>query len=159
MIKHSIYPAIIFAAVFLLAFGCGKDDNPLDHKENEHADAVGCVIKQDDIELARAEKGTVVGSFQLLENVQTPLLNFYLITDDGDLFRPEGEAFSFAWESKRPDIADAIQLQSDGDWNFHLKGFSSGSTTIKFKVLHEGHDDFVSLDIPTTVAAGSGGGL
>jgi hypothetical protein len=151
------YFGILISLVFL---NCGKDDNPVEPgHEEEHAEAVGCVVKQGEIELARAEKGVVTGSFQLEENIQSPLLNFYLIADDGDLFRPEDEEYSFAWQSMQSGIADAIQFQTDGPWNFHVKGLSAGSTTIVLKVLHGDHEDFVSLDIPIVVGAGSGGGL
>ena len=161
MLKKDLSSFIIFASTLFILGGCGNDSNPANnnHDEHAHAEAVGCVVQQDDVELVRAEKGVVVGSFEVQENMESPLLNFYLVAEDSDLFRPEGEDFSFAWESKNSGIADAIQYESEGEWNFHLKGLSEGATSILFKVMHDDHDDFVSLDIPITVAPESGGGL
>ncbi len=148
----------IFLIVTLLFLGCGKD-NPVAPQEPEHLGAEGCVIKQGDVEVVRAEKGKVTGGLVVEERVQSPALGFYLIAKDGKLFNPESEEYLFSWTSKKPDIADAVQYETGGAWNFHVKGFDVGQTSIVFKVLHGDHDDFVSLDIPIQVTPGSGGGL
>ena len=145
--------------MFLLFAGCGKDDNPVGPEDSDHVEAVGCVVKQGDVEVARAEKGAVTGQFIVEERVESALLSFHVIAEDGSLFQPDVEENLFAWESKRDDIADAIQYETDGDWGFHIKGFETGQTSIVFKILHGDHDDFVSLEIPIQVTASAGGGL
>lgn len=151
--------SLFFLMLMLLIAGCGKDDNPAGPTDNEHVEAVGCVVKQSDVQIVRAEKGAVTGQFIVEERVQSPLYNFYLIAEDGALFQPDDNEYILAWESKKPDIADAIQFQTDGPWGFHIKGFEAGQTDIILKVLHGDHEDFVSLDIPVQVTAASGGGL
>ena len=148
----------VLLMTMLLFLGCGKD-NPVAPDEPEHLSAEGCVIKQGDVEIVRAEKGKVTGGLVIEERVQSPTLSFYFIAKDGKLFQPEGEEYLFAWTSKKPDIADIVQYETDGAWNFHIKGFDVGQTSIIFKALHDDHDDFVSLDIPVQVTPGSGGGL
>ena len=158
MKKNSILKVLLLAMAMFMA-NCGKDNNPVGPEEPDHAEAVGCVIKQGDAELVRAEQGSVTGAFSVEERVESPLLNFYLVAEDGVLFRPEEEGYVFAWESKRPDLADVIQRETDGLWGFHVKGFEAGQTSLVFKVLHGDHDDFVSLDIPIQITEGAGGGL
>ena len=152
----SIFMLLILSALFS---GCGKDSNPVAPQQPGHIEAAGCLIKQGETEIARAEKGAVTGVITVEERVQTPLLGFYLIADDGTLFQPTDKNFLFAWQSKKPQIADAIQFETDGDWNFHIKGFEAGQTSIEFKVLLNNDEDFVSLQIPVQVSANSGGGL
>ena len=150
----------LFLVILALLFsGCGKDDNPVAPEKPDHAEAVGCVIKQGDAEIVRAEKGAVTGQFTIQERVQSALMSFYLIAADGALFRPEEAEYLFAWESKNSDIADIIQYETDGPWEFRVKGFDPGQTGVVFKVLHGDHEDFVSLDIAIQVSEGAGGGL
>lgn len=146
--------AAAFAALLLL--GCSKEKNPVSDHET-HTRAVGCVIKLNEVELVRAEKGTVTGALSIKARVESPVMQFYLIAEDGDLFQPVEEEYVFAWESKHPEIADAVQYQMDGRWAFRLKGFAAGNTTLTFKVLHGDHADFVSLEVPVTVTADGGG--
>lgn len=154
--------SIFFASTLMLALlftHCGKDSNPVDPSDSDHLEAVGCVVKQGDVEVIRAEKGAVTGAFTVEERVQSSLYNLYLISESGALFQPEDDDYVFAWESKNPQTADIIQFETDGLWGFHVKGFDPGQTSLVLKVLHGEHEDFVSLDVPVTVTASTGGGL
>lgn len=151
---------IAASLIVLLLAACGKDSNPVNpQNHDEHTKAVGCVIKQGAAELVRAEKGKVTGTLTVKERTETPVLQFFLIAEDGDLFQPTDEEYTFVWEAKKSEIADVIQYQTDGRWGFRVKGFDTGATTIAFQVLHGDHADFVSLDLPVTVIPDSGGGL
>lgn len=143
----------------LLFSGCGKNSNPVGPEQPAHIDAVGCLIKQGETEIAHAENGVITGAIAVKERVQTPLLSFYLIAKDGTPFQPDDKDLLFAWQSKNSQVADAIQFETDGAWNFHVKGFEAGQTSIEFKVLRGDSEDFVSLQIPVQVSASSGGGL
>ncbi len=149
--------AIIIAGVLILS-ACSKDKNPVEaHDHDEHTKAVGLVIKQGENEVVRAEKGQVTGALSVKERTESPVMQFFLIAEDGDLFQPADEAYLLVWESKAMEIADLIQYVSDGRWGFRVKGFRVGSTAVVFKVKHGDHDDFVSLDIPVIVTSGGGG--
>lgn len=148
---------LIIAGVLIFT-ACSKDKNPVEtHDHDEHTKAVGCVVKQGGTELVRAEKGKVTGGLSVKEKAESPVLQLFLIAEDGDLVQPTDDEYRLAWESKAMDLADVIQYTSDGRWGFRVKGFRTGSTAIIFKVKHGDHDDFVSLDIPVTVTAGGGG--
>lgn len=141
-----------FLTMLWIFTGCGKD-NPVAPPNG--LSASGCVIKSGDIEVIRAEK-TVQGEFLLEERVQSGVLTFYLIDKNGKLFQPTDEKFILAWTVKNHMLADVIQYEADGAWNFRIKGFEAGTTSISFKIMD---DDFESLDIPITVTKSSGGGL
>jgi hypothetical protein len=157
MIRNLITAASL--TVLLLA-ACSKDSNPVKpNSQDKSTNAVGCVIKQAGVEIVRAEKGKVTGTLTVKERTESPVLQFFLITANGALFEPEDEAYMFFWETKKSEVADAIQYQTDGRWGFRIKGFDTGSTSIVFQVLLGDQVDFVSLDIPITVNPDSGGGL
>ncbi|RPI00850.1 MAG: hypothetical protein EHM72_08055 [Calditrichaeota bacterium] len=158
--REKYYILILLSVAIFLA--CGKDSNPVKSGDDENGSiikAVGCVLKQADSELIRAEKNKITGNISLKERTETPLLKLYLIAEDGKLFQPEEGEYSLAWEVDKMEIADVIQYEADGRWGFHIKGFDTGSTFVVFKIVHADQTDFVSLDLPITVTPDSGGGL
>jgi hypothetical protein len=153
---------ILMAASLAIFLACGKDSNPVksgDDEKDSPINAVGCILKQADTEVIRAEQNKITGSISVKERTETPLLKLYLIAEDGKLFQPEQVEYSLAWEVEKMEISDVIQYQTDGRWGFHIKGFDAGSTFVVFKIVRSDQTDFVSLDLPITVTPDSGGGL
>lgn len=160
MLKSREKTYILISLALTLLLSCGKDSNPVKSGDDDSLTrAVGCVLKQADTELIRAEKNKITGTISIKERTETPLLKLYLIDKDGKLFQPEETEYSLAWEVDQIEIADVIQYKVDGSWGFHIKGFDTGSTFAVFKILHIDNTDFVSLEIPITVTPDSGGGL
>ena len=80
------------------------------------------------------------------------------IAEDGDLFTPHTEdGYSLAWEIADGSIAEVEYHAEDGAWAFHIVGVTEGKTTMKLKIMHEGHADFVSRDIEIHVTEGGPG--
>lgn len=141
--------------MFILITACSNDDNPVGPEPSDGLNARGCVILQGDVEIVRAEE-SVSGAFAGHERVQSELLSFYLIDQNGNLYQPTNEDYVLAWDVVDHRIADFVQYKVDGDWNFHLKGFEAGETKVRFKIIG---DEFESLNIPIKVAEGSADGL
>ncbi len=150
--KYFITLSSAILVSFMLMTGCGKD-SPV-APGDDGLNATGCVIKAGDVEVIRAEE-SVTGEFLLKERVQSGLLSFYLVDNKGKLFQPSDD-YILAWTVKNQMLADVIQYKADGAWNFRLKGFEAGSTSVSFTIMD---GDFESLDIPIQVAKSSGGGL
>ncbi len=144
---------ISLLASFILFNGCGKE-NPVAPGQDS-LNATGCVIKAGDVQLIRAAD-KVTGEFLLEERVQSALLTFYLVDKNGNLFQPKDEGYILAWEVKNHMLADVVQYEADGAWNFRLKGFEAGTTSVSFRIMD---DDFESLDIPIKISPSAGGGL
>ena len=155
MLEKHIIPSVLCIA--LVAAGCGDDDNPVDaHHGEEHAEASGLISRDGGnggAEIVRNESGKVSGEIEVGHGKETALLSVRFIAEDGDLFSPHTEdGFSLGWEIADESIAEVDQHAEDGAWNFHIVGLEDGKTTIRLKIMHEGHADFVSSEIEIHVS-------
>jgi hypothetical protein len=138
----------------LLAAGCGDDDNPVNaHQGEEHAEAIGLIIRNSGAEIVRYENGKISGEIDVGHGKETALLSVRFIAEDGDLFTPHtDDGFSLGWEIVDETVAKVDWHPEDGAWAFHIVGEADGKTTIRLKIMHEGHADFVSMPIEIHVS-------
>ena len=152
MFKKSISALSIFALALFMA-SCGDDDNPVDSEQEEHAEAVGLIVGDSGEEIVRVESGQVTGEIEVGHGKETALLSVRFIAEDGDLFTPdEDEEYALDWEIADESIAEVEHHAEDGAWAFHILGLEEGETTIRIKINHEGHADFVSPEIEIHVS-------
>ena len=158
MLKRSMSALSIFALALFMA-SCGDDDNPVDpDHHDEHAEAIGLIVRDSGTEIVRVESGDVTGEIEVGHGKETALLSVRFIAEDGDLFTPdEDEDYALGWEIADESIAEVDQHAEDGAWNFHILGLEEGETTIRIKINHEGHVDFVSPEIEIHVSEGGPG--
>ncbi len=148
---------ILFLATALFMASCGDDDNPVDGHHDEHAEAFGVVILNSGAEVARDEAGTVTGEIEVGVERETALLSLRFIAEDGDLFVPDNDHNSLDWEIADETIAAVEHHEEDGAWAFHIVGHAAGETTIRIKINHGDHADFVSREIEIHVTEGGPG--
>ena len=115
---------------------------------------VGLVIRgTDGAEIVRNENGQVSGEIEIGYGKETALLTVRFIAEDGNLFAPDTEdGFSLGWEIADVSIAEIDQHAEDGAWNFRIVGLNDGKTTLRLKIIHEDHADFVSSEIEIHVS-------
>ena len=64
----------IFALALFIA-GCGDDDNPVDpDHHDDHAEAIGLIIRDSGTEIVRVESGEVTGEIEVGHGKETALL-------------------------------------------------------------------------------------
>ena len=132
---------------FIIA-GCGDNPVDTDHHDEEHAEAVGLIIRSSGEEIVRYENGQVSGEVDVGHGKETALLSVRFIAEDGDLFTPDpDDGYSLAWEIGDENIAEVEHHEEDGAWSFHIVGLEEGQTTLVLKINHAGHADFVSKEI------------
>jgi len=148
-------PLLFLAAGLLTA--CGDDDNPVHDHDGEHSEAFGVVVLNSGAEVARDEAGTITGEIDVGVERETALLSLRFIAEDGDLFLPDGDDASLSWEIADEAIAGIEHHDEDGAWAFHIVGHAAGVTTIRLKILHGDHADFVSRPIEIHVTEGGPG--
>ncbi|MDE2706408.1 MAG: hypothetical protein OXI35_15160 [Gemmatimonadota bacterium] len=143
----------IFALALFIA-SCGDDDNPVDpDHHDDHAEAIGLIVRDSGAEIIRVESGAVTGEIEVGHGKETALLSVRFIAEDGDLFTPdEDDDYSLGWEIADESIAEVEQHDEDGAWAFHIIGLEEGETTIRLKINHGDHADFVSPEIEIHVS-------
>ena len=153
MFKRSMSALSIFALALFMA-SCGDDDNPVEPDyHDDHAEAIGLIVRDSGAEIVRVESGQVIGDIEVGHGTETSLLSVRFIAEDGDLFTPdEDDDYALGWEIADESIAEVEQHAEDGAWNFHILGLEEGETTIRIKINHEGHVDFVSPKIEIHVS-------
>ena len=153
MLKRSMSALSIFALALFVA-SCGDDDNPVEPDyHDDHAEAIGLIVRDSGTEIVRVESGQVTGDIEVGHGTETALLAVRFIAEDGDLFTPdEDDDFSLGWKIADESIAEVEHHAEDGAWAFHILGLEEGQTTIRIKINHEGHADFVSPEIEIHVS-------
>lgn len=162
---HFLIPVVI---LLVLAAGCDKDDNPVDTTEGDHLEAYGVRLMLGDDILAEADGTEVTGVVQVPNGTTTELIELMFLDADGDWYEPEheheGEVITEEEHDHELDlgVGDDTVLgytlgedipTADSHWSFTLNGLQEGATTLTVIVLHNGHEDYVSPEIPVTVAA------
>jgi len=143
------FPALGLSLALTLG-SCEKDDDT-SHDEH-HLEAFGVALVAGTDTLVRALGGQPEDvSGQLLLTVGQPVdLALHFLDEEGHWFRPEADPdgeHGFA-----VDHASSLQAQLDTlNWNLTLDGLTADSSTITVRVLHLGHDDYVSPALPVIV--------
>jgi len=129
------------------------DDNDDSHDEH-HLEAFGVALVQGSDTLAMSTSGEaseVEGRLDLqVAQARGPIL-LHFLDEEGHWFRPEADpdgehAFALTHE------ATAFTTTLDaGNWSFTATGGTAGASTLVVRVLHEGHDDYVSPALPVLV--------
>lgn len=147
----NLFFILLISGLFILT-GC---DNPADSDDDqdEHSRAVGLVIYSSGTTVVRYERDEAVNGV-----LTAPLgdlsdhYNIRFIAEDGDEFEPHLDESSLDWTIADTTVVSIWQHpDEEGGWDFHLRGKTLGTTTIRFKILHGDHADFTSQPIPAVV--------
>ncbi|MCC6476899.1 hypothetical protein IT157_07555 [bacterium] len=165
----SIFLKRIFVPLFALAFavaflnGCSDDEDNPAGDDSEHAEAFGCLLIMGGDTLVRVDSSSVSGALSVTTGDTLGYIEVWFLDEDGDVFRPEHDHAGpldedeHELEIRISDQAIATtelghEISESLEWAFEIAGVSSGSTTLRVVILHEGHDDYTSALIPLTVA-------
>ncbi len=170
--RFSLLAALLplFALLLILPACSDDDDNPVDAGETEHLEAFGVRLLLGETVLVTADGSDVTGTLELTAGVTTDLITVEFLDEDGDWFDPADEDHDHEAAPAEEDhdhehelalvIADngvaTFTLGEDIDdapshWSLTLTGVAAGETTLTVKILHEGHDDYVSPEFTVTV--------
>ena len=164
----------LLALLVLGTAGC-DDDNPVSPSATEHADLEGVVVQlADGTELLRQWEGTITGSLEVGAGSTLGEVQIWFLDAEGHLMRPgddhdhaaragaadEGhddhdhdhgdEIYSLGISVANTDVVQVVP-HDGADWAVDMTGVQTGSTTVQFMVMHDGHADFTSIALPVTV--------
>jgi hypothetical protein len=161
MLSFNLIFKIISALFLFIIFFAGscEDGDPIAPQE-EHFDAVGIRITQSGVLILDyfapdypAGTTTISDTVFLNQGINPKMeANFY-DENKNIIAPPNNSEISFGAQFTDNTIAEIWwHAGEEGTFDdFHLKGLKNGSTTFKFQVLHAGHADFQTLQIPVVV--------
>ncbi|MDK9699187.1 MAG: hypothetical protein OEM52_03415 [bacterium] len=98
----------------------------------------------------RVNAGTVTGAVNVPNN-STVNFNVQFVDQSGGFFTPEvEEGHSLGWVIGDTTIVSGSQPGSE-PWTLAMQGRSAGQTTIVLRLLHNGHSDYSTPQLPVTV--------
>lgn len=155
--KTSLFARLLYILI-TISFIAGCEDNDPLTPEEEHLDAIGMVLFDSGIEFARILRGVTEDTLIISEGGMTSHLDVKFIDDNENIIdAPDTEHHTLSWEFENPEIADIWQHEGEeGSFEIHLQGLKEGETKIEFFVMHEGHADYRSGEIPIKVTHASG---
>jgi hypothetical protein len=148
-LKYILY----LVAISLLITACSDDDDdPLTPAE-DHFEAIGMQFSNSGIVLASILRGVTTDTLEAPLNAISDHYEIMFYNDDEQLIDPpEEDHYSLGWEIADPSKLEVWQHEGEeGGFEFHLRGLDEGITTIEFFIVHEGHNDFRSGQIPVEI--------
>jgi len=149
--------AVFMAIVLVIQIqSCGKDD--IITPPSEHTDAEGLLIMNESFTdtVLYVFRGEFKSGFDTL-NVPLGTISphwkiFFINKDTVRIDPPAGSDYSPGFTVGSSSIAQIFQDDPVNEkWAFHLRGNSTGNTTLTIKIIHAGHSDFTTPLIPVKV--------
>ncbi|GAB5519800.1 MAG: hypothetical protein RhofKO_20510 [Rhodothermales bacterium] len=138
---------LLFA--FTLITAC--DSNDLDDDHDDHAEVEGLMLRANGQTLVTIDEGEVSGSITVPAGDETALIIVEFMDHDGEeVHVDEDPELSLGYSIADPDMVEWEQHDGE-DYEFHLKGLSTGTTTLVLELLHGDHADFRTPAITVVV--------
>ena len=154
------YTTLLFTGALLFTTGC-EDDAHDDHEEG-HTDADGFILEDAaGSEVYREFEGAATGSVTLAVG-ETLELSVHFLDHEGNEIAHEEEGEENHEDGLVVSENDAsvavveVEEHEEGEdhhgMGIHVQGVSSGSTSFKIQLMHDGHADYTSTNnVPVTV--------
>lgn len=155
----------MLVGMFLITTSCEDDDHDHDHDE-DHTDADGFILENEDgTEMYREFEGAMTGSLTLGVG-DTLELSVHFLDHEGNEIEHEEEGEEDHEDGLVVSENDAniavveVEDHEEGEEGgeehhemaIHVIGVSSGSTSFKLQLMHDGHADYTSTNnVPITV--------
>jgi hypothetical protein len=136
---------------------CDNDDDDDEHGHHLEAVGVALVMGTDTLVMAAtADPALVEGELHVHEGESVGPVLVHFLDEEGHWFRPEADPDGgHSLEILHNQLALSVALDQE-DWTFTATGVSEGETEIVVRILHDGHADYVSPNLPVHVEHSEG---
>ncbi len=153
MFLTRLHGIAVFLSVFVILGGLTACSNPAEDDEDhdEHAEEIeGVALVLGDDEVVEVLDAGVTGSLSVEEGETTGEITVEFLDHDGEEVHAEDldDEFSLGVEVQGDEIVTVAYPER---WTFTLHGDEAGDTAIRVQLLHDGHADFTTPDIPVKV--------
>ena len=160
---RSLRAHVVFVLTSMILFttGCEDDDHDHDHDE-DHTDADGFILEDESgTEIYREFEGAMTGTVTLTVGDTLELSVHFLDHEGNEIEHQEGEEDHedglVVSENDASVAVVEVEDHEEGEEEhhemaLHIVGVSTGSTSFKLQLMHEGHADYTSTNnVPITV--------
>ena len=160
---RSLRAHVVFLLTSMILFttGCEDDDHNHDHDE-DHTDADGFILEDESgTEIYREFEGAMTGTVTLTVGDTLELSVHFLDHEGNEIEHEEGEEDHedglVVSENDASVAVVEVEDHEEGEEEhhemaLHIVGVSTGSTSFKLQLMHEGHADYTSTNnVPVTV--------
>jgi len=160
---RSLRAHVVFLLTSMILFttGCEDDDHNHDHDE-DHTDADGFILEDESgTEIYREFEGAMTGTVTLTVGDTLELSVHFLDHEGNEIEHEEGEEDHedglVVSENDASVAVVEVEDHEEGEEEhhemaLHIVGVSTGSTSFKLQLMHEGHADYTSTNnVPITV--------
>ena len=160
---RSLRTHVVFLLASMILFTTGCEDDDHDHDE-DHTDADGFILEDESgTEVYREFEGAMTGMVTLAVGETLELSVHFLDHEGNEIEHEEGEEEEEHDDELVVSENDAsvavveVEDHEEGEEEhhemaLHVVGVSTGSTSFKLQLMHEGHADYTSTNnVPVTV--------
>ena len=157
---RAIKPHVVFLLTSMILFTAGCEDDDHDHyHDEEHTDADGFVLEDESgTEVYREFEGATTGTVTLAVGDTLELSVHFLDHDGNEIAHDEEDEDELSVSENDSNIAVfEVEEHEEGEEEhhgmaLHVVGVSTGSTSFKLQLMHDGHADYTSTNnVPVTV--------
>ena len=157
---RAIKPHVVFLLTSMILFTAGCEDDDHDHyHDEEHTDADGFVLEDESgTEVYREFEGATTGTVTLAVGDTLELSVHFLDHDDNEIEHEEEDEDELSVSENDSNVAVVeVEEHEEGEEEhhgmaLHVVGVSTGSTSFKLQLMHDGHADYTSTNnVPVTV--------
>ena len=157
---RAIKPHVVFLLTSIILFTAGCEDDDHDHyHDEEHTDADGFVLEDESgTEVYREFEGATTGTVTLAVGDTLELSVHFLDHDGNEIEHDEEDEDELSVSENDSNIAVfEVEEHEEGEEEhhgmaLHVVGVSTGSTSFKLQLMHDGHADYTSTNnVPVTV--------
>ncbi|MBN8704868.1 MAG: hypothetical protein J0L62_03270 [Bacteroidetes bacterium] len=152
--------AISVLFVFTLIAGC-KDNSVDDDHNEEHAEVGGAAFNASGNRLVTYWDTKVKGQFEVPQGSVSPIIEITFLSDldSSKVADTHTEELTLKLTVADTSVAVAtvaipagfLKTMHEDDYAMTIRGKKAGSTTLKVSLLHGGHPDFETIEIPLIV--------
>ena len=160
LLLHAIKLQVVFLLTSMILFTAGCEDDDHDHyHDEEHTDADGFVLEDESgTEVYREFEGATTGTVTLAVGDTLELSVHFLDHDGNEIAHDEEDEDELSVSENDSNIAVfEVEEHEEGEEEhhgmaLHVVGVSTGSTSFKLQLMHDGHADYTSTNnVPVTV--------